>query len=184
MQDFEISILCVLWDSILERFDATSKTIQKIEIELATCVHLYESLLVFVRSLRNDEAFDNFEEMAKLLVEDYSYRAEHQRSRIRKRYFEEANNEILMSPSQKTTTFYSILDSLTTELMKKKVVYYKLQSKFGFLFQITTLSDFELRKAASDLQKHFSTDVEYSFVEELIQFYGYMKEFLQKGAHP
>ena len=65
MQDFEISLLCVLWDKILKRFDATSKTLQKIEIELATCVHFYESLLEFVRSLRNDKAFENFEEMTK-----------------------------------------------------------------------------------------------------------------------
>ena len=66
MQDFEIGFLSVLWDSILQRFNATSKSLQKIEIDLATCVHLYESLLEFVRSVRNDEAFKNFEEMAKL----------------------------------------------------------------------------------------------------------------------
>ena len=183
---FEICLLCVLWDKILERFDATSKTLQKIEIELATCVHLYESLLEFVRSLRNDETFENFEEMAKLLVEDYNYRAEHQRSRIRKRYFEETTTEIVMSPRQnfKTTTFYSILDSLTTELMKRKEVYCKLQNKFGFLFQITNLSHLELREAASNLQKHFCEDLEYAFVEELIQFSGYMKQFLPERYSP
>ena len=58
----------------MQRFNATSKSLQKIEIDLATCVHLYEILLEFVRSVRNDKAFENFEEMAKLLVEDYSYR--------------------------------------------------------------------------------------------------------------
>ena len=85
-------------------------------------------------------------------------------------YFEETTTEIVMSPRQnfKTTTFYSILDSLTTELMKRKEVYCKLQNKFGFLFQITNLSHLELREAASNLQKHFWKDLEYAFVEELI----------------
>ena len=75
-----------------------------------------------------------------------------------------------MSPRQKfkTTKFYSILDSLTTELMKRKEVYCKLQNKFRFLFQITNLSNLELREAASNLQKHFWKDLEYAFVEELI----------------
>ena len=128
MQDFEIGFLCVLWDSILQRFNATSKSLQKIEINLATCVHLYESLLEFVRSMHNDEAFENFEEMAKLLVEDYSYRVKHQRPRKRKRYFEEIDKEVVMSPRQKfkSETVFSILDSLTTELMKRKEVYCKL----------------------------------------------------------
>ena len=36
---------------------------------------------------------------------------------------------------------FSILDSLTTELMKRKEVCCKLQNKFGFLFHITTLSE-------------------------------------------
>ena len=156
MQHFKIGFLCVRWDSILQLFNATSKRLQKIEIDLATCVHLYESLLEFVRSVRNDEAFENFEEIAKLLVEDYSYRAQQQRPRKRKRYFEETDKEVVMSPRQKfkSDTLFSILDSLATELMIRKEVYCKLQIKFGFLFHITTLSEFELREAASNLQQH------------------------------
>ena len=100
MPDFEIGLFGVLWDFILQRFNATRKSLQKIEIDLATCVQLYESLLEFVLSVRNDEAFENFEEITKLLVEDYSYRAEHQRLRKRKRYFEETDKEV-MSPRQR-----------------------------------------------------------------------------------
>ena len=92
--------------------------------------------------MRNDEAFENFEEMAKLLVENYSYRSEYQRQRKRKRYFEETDKEVVMSLRQKfkSETLFPILDSLTTELMKRKEVDCKLQNKFGFLFHITTLS--------------------------------------------
>ena len=77
-----------------------------------------------------------------------------------------------MSPRQKfkSEKLFSILDSLTTKLIQRKEAYCKLQNKFGFLFHITTLSEFELMEAASNLQQHFSTDVEHAFVEEFIQF--------------
>ncbi|XP_069941932.1 putative neural-cadherin 2 [Cherax quadricarinatus] len=57
-------------------------------------------LLEYVSSLRNDEAFEMFEEKVKLLVKDYSYRADHQRSRKRKRNFEEPNNEIVATKAE------------------------------------------------------------------------------------
>lgn len=71
---------------------------QKTEIQMATCANLYAGLVEFVSSLRNDEACEMFEEKAKLLVKDYSYRADHQRSRKRKRNFEEPDNEIVLLP--------------------------------------------------------------------------------------
>ncbi|XP_068236894.1 52 kDa repressor of the inhibitor of the protein kinase-like [Palaemon carinicauda] len=100
LEDFELALLCVLWDCILERLNATNKTLQKTEIEMATCANLYAGLVEFVISLRNDEAFEMSEEKAKLLVKDYSYRADHQRSRKRKRNFEDPDNEILLLPRQ------------------------------------------------------------------------------------
>ena len=132
----------------------------------------------FVSSLRNDEASEMFGEKAKLLVKDYSYRAEHQRSRKRKRHFEEPDNEVVLLPRQKfkTASYFSILDSLMTELVKRKEIYQRLNDKFGFLFKITTLPDAELRKAAFNLQQHFSADVQDTFVEEIVHFSGYMKE--------
>ncbi|XP_068245391.1 zinc finger MYM-type protein 1-like [Palaemon carinicauda] len=178
LEDFELALLCVLWDCILERLNATNKTLQKTEIEMATCANLYAGLVEFVISLRNDEAFEMFEEKAKLLVKDYSYRADHQRSRKRKRNFEEPDNEILLLPRQKckTATYFVILDSLITELVKRKEIYLNLNDKFGFLFKITTMPDAELREAALKLQQHLSADVQDTFVEEIVHFSGYMNQ--------
>ena len=99
-------------------------------------------------------------------------------SAARKRYFEETDKEVVMLIRQnfKSETLCSILDSLMTELMKRKEVYCKLPNKFGFLFHITILSEFELREAASNLQQHLSTDVEHAFVEVFIQFSEYTKQ--------
>ena len=186
MEDFETALLCVIWECILDRLNATSKSLQKVEIDLATCASLYESLLQFVSSLRNDEAFENFEEKAKLLVKDHSYCADHQRSRKRKQFFEEADTEAELPPRNnfKTATYLSILDSLATELRKRKEVYSKLQEKFGFLFSITTLSDSELREAAMNLQKHFSADLQLTLADEMVQFSAYMKQAPPENCSP
>jgi hypothetical protein len=101
MQDFELALLCMLWDSILQRFNATSKNLQKVEIDLSTCVSLYDSLLSFVQSIRKDEAFQRYEEKARLIVEDHSYQAEHKRIRKTKRGFGEVDNEVVLSPRLK-----------------------------------------------------------------------------------
>lgn len=81
MELIETAFLCVLCEYILERFNVTSKNLQKIEKEIVTCVSLYKSLLEFVSFVCSNQDFDNFEENAKLLVESYSYRVEYQLSR-------------------------------------------------------------------------------------------------------
>ena len=84
----------------------------------------------------------------------------------------------MLSPNQKfKTSYYSILDVLTVELIKKKEVYSKLKEKFGFLFSTTTVSNVELRIAASNLQRYFYGDLQETFIDEIVQFFGYLKKF-------
>ena len=61
-----MAVLCVVWDSVVERFNVTSKTLQKVNIDLATCVSLDESLHSFISSIRTEEAFTSYEDKAKL----------------------------------------------------------------------------------------------------------------------
>ncbi|CAM1328697.1 Uncharacterised protein r2_g3789 [Pycnogonum litorale] len=68
MEGLEMAVLCVVWDTILECFNATSKTLQKVNIDLGTCVSLYESLQYFVKSIRTEEAFYSYEERAKFMM--------------------------------------------------------------------------------------------------------------------
>ena len=81
METLEMAVLYVVWDSALERFNATSKILQKENFALADCVSLYESLHSFISSIRTEVAFTSFEDKAKLVVEDSSYHAEHARAR-------------------------------------------------------------------------------------------------------
>jgi hypothetical protein len=156
MKTLEMAVLCVVWDSVLERFNATSKTLQKVNIDLATCVSLYESLHSFISSIRTEEAYTSYEDKAKLLVEDSNYRAEHARARKTK-----VDSEVQLSPRERfrTSTYLPILDSLLTELIRRTEVYLKLKHWFGFLFTLLTSSEAELRESAREFQAHFSTDI-------------------------
>ena len=87
MESLEMAVLCVIWDSVLERFNITSKTLQELNIDLATCVSLYESLQSFISSIRTEEAFTSYEDKTKLMVEGSSYCAEHARATKKKRLF-------------------------------------------------------------------------------------------------
>ena len=70
METLEMAVLCVVWDTVHERFNLTSKTLQKVNIDHANCVSLYESLHSFITSIRTEEAFTSYEDKAKLMVED------------------------------------------------------------------------------------------------------------------
>ena len=180
METLEMAVLCVVWDSILQRFNATSEKLQKVNIDLGTCVSLYESLHAFVTSIRTAEAFTSYEDKAKLMVEDSSYREEHGRARKKKRLFNEVDSEVELSPRERfrTSTFIPILDSLLMELVRRREVYSKLKHRFGFLFTLLTSSDAELRESARIFQAHFSSDIEEeAFEDELVQFVGYIKQY-------
>ena len=40
-----------MWHTILDRFNATSASLQKVKIELLTALKLYESLITFVEEM-------------------------------------------------------------------------------------------------------------------------------------
>ncbi len=56
--------MIILWNTILERFDATQKKPQAVNICLADVVNLYKSLHDFIASLRNESTFDFYKERA------------------------------------------------------------------------------------------------------------------------
>ena len=86
MVQLEYAILTVVWNTILQRFNACSKALQSISIELPTAVTLYESFLVFIRSVRDN--FDEYEKLAIDLVNcvngNASCRGETKRRKLRK----------------------------------------------------------------------------------------------------
>src|SRR5678815_6035111 len=117
------------WNN-LKQFEA-SQSLQATHIELATCVSLYDSLVSFIASIRNK--FENFETKAKILVKDHSYSSETKRQPKRKRTAGESENDHIFSGKDqfRVKMYLVILDSLNTELIRRKKVYSELNVNFG-----------------------------------------------------
>ncbi|XP_060843957.1 uncharacterized protein LOC132926427 [Rhopalosiphum padi] len=80
------------------------------------------------------------------------------------------NSTFQQSDSFRVNTFTVILDSLLTELNKRKSAYDKVNIKFGFLFNLTKLPLSKVREQAIQLQLEYPEDLGSSFSNECIHF--------------
>lgn len=171
MCKLELALMTVVWNKILERFNATSKTLQKVNIDLLTCVQLYESLHSFISAFR--EQFDVVEEAAKSFAIEDTYAETKTRVRKRKRFIDESTTpETHLEPRDnfRIQIFNCILDSISVEIQKRMRCYVELYKLFGFLTTYRSLSSLELREKATNLVNSYPNDLELSFVDEFIQF--------------
>ncbi|KAL4119094.1 hypothetical protein QTP88_011952 [Uroleucon formosanum] len=93
------------------------------------------------------------------------------------------NSTLQQSDSFRINTFTVILDSLITELNKRKNAYDTVNIKFGFLFNLTKLPLSKVREQATQLQQNYPEDLGSSFFNECIHFRGYLYE-LQENNLP
>ena len=70
MECYETALLTVTWQRILERFNATSISLQKVETDLISVVKLYNSLTSFVKQMREDSQLGETEQQAGRFVEE------------------------------------------------------------------------------------------------------------------
>ena len=74
MEQLETALMTVIWHNVLDRFNATSASLQKADIDLLTAMKLYHSLLTFVEQMR--ETFDDMEIKAKSFGDNPKYKEE------------------------------------------------------------------------------------------------------------
>ena len=84
LQHLETAILVIVWNVILDRFNAASKKLQESQADLSSVVQIYSSLALFLQDMR-DRQFSEYEEKAKVLsgVHDY-YRYDTRRKKKQK----------------------------------------------------------------------------------------------------
>jgi len=141
-----MGILTKLWNDILERFNCISKKLQSVQIDLTTVVSLYKSLINYIGDLRNSFSFYEKLGKEKSGVEEYKI----ERKRKKKMTYGESNQDnptLQQSDSFRINTFIVILDSLLTELNKRKNAYDTGNIKFGFLFNLTKLPLSKVRES-------------------------------------
>ena len=112
MEKLEFVFMLHFWTSVLGRFHKVSKAIQKSELTLSTCVQLYNSLLDFLREIR--DRFDEFDQQAKATLPDIDYKAVSRRQKIASGPLSEFSSKDRF----RINSFIPILDALELNLKK------------------------------------------------------------------
>ncbi|EFN68185.1 Zinc finger MYM-type protein 1, partial [Camponotus floridanus] len=176
MSRFETIFMAVFWNSIMERFQITSKKLQAVDIDIQTVVELYSSLTGYIKSLRN--LFDMFEEKAKKKSEVEDYEFDTRRKRKRKLPFDEISEietEICGKEQFRRDTFFVIIDRISSELERRGNAYKDIFERFEWLSKITSISTADLIDNAKKLQQYYPLDLEESFVDECLHFRAYLE---------
>ncbi|XP_065642154.1 uncharacterized protein LOC136073837 [Hydra vulgaris] len=155
MDQLEYGILLELWTPILDRFHKTK----------------------YVNSLRAQ--FDFFEKKGKEITGSTSYKEENQRKRKRSVQLtrhDGSADETVFSAQQKfrVMVFLPVLDHLNSALCKRSEAYSGVCNKFGFLRNIRSLEQSDLRRASRNLIDTYVDDLEESFEDEILHFKEYL----------
>ena len=171
----ETSLMAVIWNRILERFQATSESLQSYNIDIGTGINLNDSLANFLTSIRSDVEFSQIEDEAKKLSHCQKYKAARSRQRKYAKLFHDdpsGNNSIEnQSPSRKfkVQTYYAILDKLVNELRRRRAAYEDFYQKFEVFSRFDVMSSIDIIKYANRLIDS-SPEIDTEFPDELVHF--------------
>jgi hypothetical protein len=179
----ETCILLSFWNNVLERVEKTNKKLQEEGLSLNLALHMLNSLLEYVSNLR--ENFNEFEEVGKQCSNEH-YSEKNKRPRKRKRFFDEEEdydtNNFSSSDKFKTEVYIPIVDNLIVALKKRISAYTLLDSRFGFLANLSSLSTNDLRESANKLIKNYPEDLEECFANELVHFVALLKSLKAENS--
>ncbi|XP_074112948.1 zinc finger MYM-type protein 1-like [Cotesia typhae] len=180
LQHLETTILVIVWNVILDRFNAASKKLQESQAGLSSVVQIYSSLALFLQDMR-ERQFSEYEEKAKPLsvVQDY-YRYDTRRKKTRKIQPDESRiNERIPSSGQenfRTNVYYPILDTLSVQLAGRKSAYEKLYEKCNFFDNLSEIDTTELKNLANKLIDKYPDDLEETLGNECIHLHYQLKD--------
>ncbi|XP_030757412.1 uncharacterized protein LOC115883224 [Sitophilus oryzae] len=171
----ENAFMAIFWNQVLERFDATSKYLQKPGLDVITGHTMLVSLLQFVCDFRGQ--FESLEEKAKAMssILNTSYQDGYQRRGIKK--LADGSTEIPRQGSDKfrIESYLPMIDKIISELEKRNKAYKEVSDIFGFFSRLSILSSEEIITKARNLILQYSDDLEDNLVQELLQFSAFLK---------
>ena len=165
-QKLETAINAVVWDVILQRFNNVSKQLQNTNNTLECILPLYESLVSFVKFVR--ENFGCYEKEAESLT-DARYTIKRKKKVPKSRLLDDGDEaSIDFSPRYdfQVNCHFVLCDSLLSELKSRKSTYETVIDRFSFLVH----SSGETLAKANAFQKHYSVDLDENFGEEYQHF--------------
>ena len=178
MEELEFVFMLHLWTSLLGRFHKVSKTLQSPEITLNTCAHLYNSLQDFVATTR--DMFDEIEQKSKEMLPDVDFKTPRKKRipRVRDGPAPEALNALSARDSFKITSFYIIIDALSSNLERRATAYKEVAESFSFILT-SDASINEVKNNVEKLMTQYPNDVDPILADELMHFHAYLQQ-----AHP
>lgn len=171
----ETSLMAVIWNRILERFQAISEALQSYNINIGTVINLYDSLANFLTSIRSDVEFSQMEDEAKKLSHCQEYKAAGSRQRKFAKLFHDdppGNDSIEnQNPSGKfkVQTYYAILDILVNELRRRRAAYEDFYHKFEVFSRFHEMSSTDIINCANRLIDS-CPEIDTEFPDELVHF--------------
>lgn len=172
----ENALMTIFWDCVLNRFNATSQYLQKVDVDLISASKMLSSLVEFVQTLR--EKFSDFETKAKELSPFVSreYAIDNKR-KITKRLADGTVQASTLSGSDnfRIDNYYVMIDNLVNELKKRCEAYSFITELFGFLLRLLVIEEVELQSKANKLVETYANDLDASLYLELQQFIPLLK---------
>lgn len=166
------SFMTQFWNRVSSRFKATSESLQKADIDLTTAIRLFESLKLFLLSIR--DRLDHFETSAKIVPGICrSYKDELQRNKKRKIFSDESTeHEITLKGRERflIEPFSVVTDSLVNCLEHRMNAYSDINKKFSILLNMDSKDPAAVRKQADGLAVLFPSDLDENLADEIIQF--------------
>lgn len=173
--------MTVIWNTILQRINATSKSLQSVECELFKGSILLKSLENFINNFR--EEYEKVEkEATDLSGLSFSVEDEQTRRRRKRNVFFDENKEvgheftITIREDFKVNSFYVICDNTKAQLSQRAQKYEVVLEPFRIFFD-WKLSTEERKKALKKLKDMYKNDIDVCTLEdELDHFLIFLKE--------
>lgn len=167
----DFTFMICMWTPILKRFNVTSLTLQSTTIDLSIVTNLYESLVYYIKDMRNN--FNNYLLEAQEMSGIKYFSSTTSRKKKRVVFLDEnSTNEVTFNGEEKmkNDVFYVILDHLISDLNIRKLSYSNINQNFGIFLNLEKEKIDTIKKCAENLVKLYSQDIENDFIEELVQF--------------
>lgn len=174
MAKLETGIYALFWNDILAQVNRTSETLQNPRLDLNTATSMISSLKDFIQSKR--DIFYEYEERAITLTDCTEYGNESRRQRkVNVRLaeidsFQAPEVELLPKETFRTQSYLTIIDEFDNALRMRLQAYELVNTRFGFLNKLHSLSNDEIISSSKILVETYEEDLDDELANELIQF--------------
>lgn len=179
MNRLETTFMLLFWGDLLQRFNAISKLLQSVNIDICTVCEHYNSLIKYVSNLRNDEMFLQYQEKALTKCDVNVYETTSKRKRKRNKKNDEiVDLEEVDLPSDvefKVNTYYVICDFIINELTTRKLAYDNVITKNSFFLKHEIMKTSEVYVSAENLYLMYKSDLDETFINECIHFQSHLQ---------